>query len=361
MRTCIRLTRAVCLVCALVLTVSMFLVSCQPSPVRVTSTLPLKEIVLYDWEPGIPKTLIDQFTAQTGIQVRSVSYGSQEEAVQALHGDHDYDVVVMENQYVPHLIADGLLAKIDSASIPNFKNISPNFKDLMFDPQNQYSIPYSWGITGLVVRTDMIHKNITSWDDLWDLPESDTISMWNLPRYNVGVALKALGYSANSADPDQLKQAGAYLEQLRSRTLLENFVNAPSPILAEGKAGIGIDFTYDIRALRAKGIPVKFIIPSEGTIIWQDNFLIPARSQVKTEAAAFINFLLEPESGAVLTEYNRYATCNEASYSRLPADILNDPIIFPTGPSLQQADLLIGIPSAGESLYAELWNRFIGH
>jgi spermidine/putrescine transport system substrate-binding protein len=357
----IQAARTELLVCMLILAGLVLLVSCQTKSTSSPAAAQPEEIVVFDWNRGISPIVVAKFTAATGIRVRSLYYGTQEDAVAALQGKNAYDVVVIEDQYIPELIRDHLLAPIDNASIPNFKNISPNFRDLVFDPNNRYSVPYEWGITGLIVRKDLLQTQVNSWSDLWSEQYTGKIAMWNLPRYNIGVALKSLGYSANSADKAQLEAAAVRLDQIRTRTEVEEYGANMSPTLANGKAAIGVGFASDMRYLRENKVPVDFILPAEGTILWQENLLIPAQSRMKTQAEQFINFILAPENGALMTEYTGYATCNQSAYSYLPTDLLADPITFPPPSSLKQAELLLEISAGGESEYTEIWNRFIGH
>ena len=121
-------------------------------------------------------------------------------------------MVVVDNSFVPELIAERLIAEIDFRNVPNFRNLSVDFRGLVFDPDNRYSVTYSWGIVGLIVRGDRVRDPVTRWADLWDPRFAGQVMVWDLPRYLVGIALQSLGFSINSESPPELEAA---LQRLR--------------------------------------------------------------------------------------------------------------------------------------------------
>jgi spermidine/putrescine transport system substrate-binding protein len=190
---------------AVALAASLLAACAAPASPPAPTPPPLAdELILYDWPEDYPQSVLDAFSAEYGAKVTYLTYESQEEAAANIRAGQVYDVVVMENQLVPALIADGLLAEIDFRNVPNFKNISPNFRDLASDPNNRHTIPFTWGTSGLVIRTDLVETPPTRWTDLWETGLPDKVVMWNLQRYLIGIALKSLGYSINSEDPVEL-------------------------------------------------------------------------------------------------------------------------------------------------------------
>jgi spermidine/putrescine transport system substrate-binding protein len=157
-----------------------------------------EEIVLHDWAGDLADEILNGFTAESGIKVKYVVYGSPEEAVANIRAGETLDVVVLENEYIPSLVKDGLLARIDYRNVPNFNHISANFRDLAYDPENKHSVPYSWGTTGLVVRSDLVDRDVLTrgirWADMWDPQYAGRNVQWEIPRYTLGMALKSLGY-----------------------------------------------------------------------------------------------------------------------------------------------------------------------
>jgi spermidine/putrescine transport system substrate-binding protein len=147
----------------------LLLVFCLAFCLALTGcTQPPITLTVYGWTDELAEDVFVDFTAATGIKVESITYESTEEAVENLRSGQAYDVVVIENRFIPSLVKEGLLATIDRSRLPNFRNISLNFRDLMYDPGNRYAIPYSWGTTGLLVRTDLVAEPVRHWADLWD-------------------------------------------------------------------------------------------------------------------------------------------------------------------------------------------------
>ena len=180
------------------------------SACRSSATLPVstpippplaKELVLYNWVDYLPQSVLDAFTAEYGVNIDYQVYDTQEEAADNIRAGKVYDVVVMPPELIPGLVKDGALAKIDRRHVPNFKNISANFRDLVFDPGNQYSIPFHWGSAGLLVRTDLVSEPVKHWADLWRPEFAGKVALWPIPRDLIPIALKSLGYKVNSTIP----------------------------------------------------------------------------------------------------------------------------------------------------------------
>ncbi|MBK8418450.1 extracellular solute-binding protein [Candidatus Villigracilis saccharophilus] len=114
----------------------------------------------------------------------------------------------MESRFIPQLTKENLLAELDQRNLDNSKNLSANFRELAYDPGNHYSIPNTWGTTGLVVRSDLVAEPVTRWADLWDPRYAGQVGLWmGQPREVISLTLKSLGYSANSEDPAELEEA----------------------------------------------------------------------------------------------------------------------------------------------------------
>jgi spermidine/putrescine transport system substrate-binding protein len=329
-----------------------------PSP---PTTPPLaSELILYNWADFMPKSVLDAFTAEYGVKVTYLTYESQEEAVAQIRAGQIYDVAVLEHNNIKALTAEGLLAEIYFQNIPNFKNISPNFRDLAFDPGNRYSIPFDYGTTGLVVRADLVEPTVTHWADLWDLRFTGKIAVRALSYELIGVALKSLGYPLNSENPQELEAALNHLLELKSSLI---FVDAETskaiPTFLSEEAVIMIGWGNDALNARQENDAITYVLPEEGTLLWGESFVIPANSSHKYTAELFLNFLLRPEFSAEITNENRYAIANEAAYPLINPEIFNNPIIFPPAETIQKADWYLPLSSAGEKLYAEIWERFL--
>lgn len=333
----------------------------SPTPVPPTPAL-AEELVFYDWLDDMPQSVLDAFTAEYGVRVHYLTYGSQDEAVEKMRTGETLDVVVLENQLIPALVQEELLAEIDYRRVTNFKNISANFRNLVYDPENAHSIPFNWGTTGLVVRSDLTEQPVDSWAELWNPAYAGKAAVsLGTPRDVLGVALKSLGYSANSEQPEELEQALQQLLQFKPNAVLLDSaeISSVGELLAEGEIVISVGWALDALDGRARNPAVHYVLPKEGALLWGDNFVIPSSSRRKETAEVFLNFLLRPEISAQIVNHNLYATPNEAAYPLIDPAILNDPVVFPPNEDLQNVEILLPLSPEGEQLYEAVWQQFL--
>jgi len=334
----------------------------KPTPPPTSTPPPLaEELVFYDWEEDMPQSILDAFTEEYGVEATYLTYESQEEALENVKAGEVYDVVVLDNDTIPLLVADGLLAKIDYRNVPNFDNISANFRDLAYDPDNRHSVPFNWGTTGLVVRSDLVDELPTHWADLWDPRYAGKIAVReDVPDDLIGVTLKSLGYSINSEDPDELEAVLERMLELRPDVL---FVGSTAedavPALLSGEAVILVGWAEDVLLAWEENEEIVYILPKEGTMLWGDNFVIPANSPRKYTAEVFLNFLLRPEISAQIVNENYYATPNEAAHPFIDPDIVNDPAIFPPNEDLENAEVFLPYSPEAEKMCVEIWEQFL--
>jgi spermidine/putrescine transport system substrate-binding protein len=354
-------THSKLLIAVLAIVMLSLLAACgNPTP-PPTATLPplAEELVFYDWAEDAIVTVFEDFTEEYGVRIKYVTYESPEEAVENIRAGEVYDVVVLENQYIPSLVAEGELAEIDYRNVPNFKNISANFRDLAYDPGNAHSIPYSWGTTGLVVRSDLVEEPVTTWADLWDPRYAGRVAGWLYPRYMLSAALKSLGYSINSEDPDELEAALERLIELNPDATWLDEDASVAPLLVSGDVVVALGWAYDVWTGQEENEAISYVLPKEGTILWGDNFVIPANSPNRHTAELFLDFLLRPEITGRIVNVTYYSMANEAAEAFIDPEILNDPVIYPSNEDLTNAEIMLPLSPEGEELYAEIWERFM--
>ena len=340
------------------------LVGCEVKPTLPSTPTPpplAEELVFYDWEEDMPQFVLDAFTEEYGVKVTYLTYESQlEEAMENMRAGEVYDVVVIDNYYVPTLVADGLLAEIDYRNVPNFDNISANFRDLAYDPGNKHSVPFNWGSTGLVVRSDLLEEPVTRWADLWDPRYAGKIAVRDDEPELLYVTLKSLGYSINSEDPNKLEAALERMLELRQAVrFVGPYAEDAVPALLSGEAVILVGWAEDVLAAREENEAIVYVLPEEGALLWGDNFVIPANSPRKYTAEVFLNFLLRPEISAQIVNQNYYATANEAAHPFIDPDIVNDPAIFPPNEDLTNAEVYLPLSPEIDKLCIEIWERFL--
>jgi spermidine/putrescine transport system substrate-binding protein len=344
------------------LTLTLLAACGSPTPPPTPTPVPLaKELVFYGWAEDMRQSVLDTFTEEYGIKVNYVGYESQEEAIANIKAGQIYDVVVMESRFVPQLIKENLLAELDQRNLSNSKNLSANFRELAYDPGNHYSIPNSWGTTGLIVRSDLVEEPVTRWADLWDPRYAGKVGIWiDEPREVISLTLKSLGYSANSENPAELEEALKHLLELKPHIVpLEdsNFAT-PNGVLASGQAVASMGYPGNASEAMENNLDITYVLPQEGALMWNDTFVIPANSPNKYTAELFLNFLMRAEISAKITNENLWSTPNEAALPFIEPDILNNPLVFPSNEDLVNAELILPLSSKGQQLYDEIWERF---
>ncbi len=332
-----------------------------PTPPPTPTPPPLAEkLVLYNWAGYMPQVVLDAFTAEYGVKVDYQVYETQEEAVENMKAGQVYDVVVMGNEFIPTLVAEGLLAEIDRSQIPNFKNISPSFRNLAYDPGNQHTVPFLWGTTGLVVRSDLVEQPVTRWADLWDDRYAGRVAIWPIQGQMIGIALKSLGYSVNSVEPTELEAALARLVELKPHVILwDNATASIIPALTSGQAVIGVGWAFDAVTGREENEAIVYVLPKEGSILWGDNLVVSANSPHKYTAQLFLDFILRPSISAQIVNELYYASANQAAQPFIDPEILKDPLIFPPAEALQKAEIGQPLTPTGQKLWDDIWARFM--
>ena len=319
-----------------------------------------RELIYYDWADDIPQSVLDAFTAEYGVKVTYLTYASTEEAEKNIKAGRVYDVVNLEYEFIPHMVSDGLLAEIDFHNVPNFKNIGPNFRDMAIDPGNRYTVPYTWGTVGLVVRSDLVRTPVTRWSDLWDPRYAGRLLAWSSQRTLVGIALKSLGYSINSESPAELDHALTRLLELKKIARLEDYGAATTvSTLTSGEVVMMYGWANDAILARDKNEAIAYVLPEEGAILWGDNYAIPANSPRKYTAEVFINFVMRPDINAQIPNKNNFATANEGARPFIDPKILGDPIVYPPGDALRNGEIILPLSPEGDKLHKDIWARFL--
>jgi spermidine/putrescine transport system substrate-binding protein len=333
----------------------------QLSPVPTVTPAPLaQELTFCDYIDDLPQPVLDAFTAETGIQIRYRTFESMEEAIVLIGQGNACDVVNLDVRYTEKMIQAGSLAKLNKANLPNLKNISADFRDMAYDPHNDYTIPYNWGTSGLLVRSDLV--SAAHWSDLWNPEFTGKIGIWRgEPRDGIGLALIALGYSVNSENPMEINAAVDHLIELGPRVVFlddEDQVYA-ADYLNEGKISMSLGWAADAIEGRRLNPDIHYILPEEGAMMWGENFVIPVGSLNPRTAEVLINYFLQPKVSAQITNLSFYATPNQAARDYILPEILNDPLIFPSNAILQKTEILLPISAEGQKIFDEAWARFL--
>lgn len=334
---------------------------------KVAATLPsgnryAEEITVYNWEGDIPQSVLDAFTLETKIKINYQVFNSQEEAIANIRAGNVYDVAVIDSRFMSMLTQEGLLKPLNYENLLNFKYISPNFRGLAYDPDNRFSIPYSWGTTGLLVNTGIEHTPVHRWADLWDNRYAGKVAVSvSYPREAIGMTLKSLGYSANSDNPTEVEAALTKLLQLHLNPsfLYSYYPDFGLAAMMSGKILIAVGFSGDLLESQKNGLSVEYILPEEGLLLWGDTFVVPKSSRNQTTAELFIDFLLRPEISAEIVNQKYYASANEGARPFVHPEILANSAIYPTDSMLMRAEIIEALSPEGQQLLDATWQKFL--
>lgn len=315
-----------------------------------------KVVNVYNWGDYIDKDILNDFEEEYGIRVNYETYPTNEDLyVKISQGTSSYDVIFPSDYMVERMVVEDLIQPIDLEQIPNFENIDDNFKDLSFDPNNEYSVPYTWGTLGILYNTEMVDEEVKHWDIMWDEQYKDEILMYDSQRDTIAVALKKLGYSMNSTDPQELEEAKQAL--IDQKEILMAYVgdNVRDMMINE-EAAIALVWSGEAVAAMDENENLDYVIPEEGSNIWFDNMVIPSNAENYEEAHTFINYILEPEVSKKIVEYVGYSIPNEKTMALLDDSYLDNRAFNPSEEELERCEIFEYIGESIE-LYNDIWTE----
>ena len=290
-----------------------------------------EKLVIYNWTEYIPADLLTEFTRETGIEVEYATYESNEAMyarVKLLDGE-GYDLVVPSTFYVEKMRNEGLLQPVNKSLLGNYGNLDENMLDKPYDPGNEYSIPYLWGSTAIAVNAnDVDVSQITRWADLWKPEFQGKIMLMDDVRDTFHAALRVKGFSNNTTDENEIREAYELLRELMPSVKTFNS-DSPKVPLVQGNVSIGVIWNGEAYMAQEEMDNLAFIYPEEGAVLWVDSFVIPKNAANVDNAHKFIDFMLRAESAKACIEELGYAAPNKAALPLLDEALRNNPIVFP--------------------------------
>ncbi|MBF0256380.1 MAG: extracellular solute-binding protein [Gammaproteobacteria bacterium] len=317
------------------------------------------KVVVYNWAEYIPDGVLDDFTKETGIQVEYSTYENNEVmyAKLQLQKGKGYDVVVPSTYLVSKMRNEGLLHPLDKTKLTNLKHLDPDLLDKPYDPGNQFSLPYLWGSTAIGVNSEAVDpKTITAWQDLWDPKWQGKLLLTDDVREVFHMAYKVLGFSTNTTDPEQIRQAYEKLQTLMPNVLVFNADAPREPFLA-GDVNLGMIWSGEAAMANAENPAIHYVYPSEGAGFWIDSLVIPAGAENVANAHAFIDYMLRPEVAAKTVEAIGYASPNLAGKALLDEATRTNPIIFPAEDVIRNGEFQQDIGPAAVELLNGYWEK----
>ena len=320
---------------------------------------------LFIWGQYTDEDLVKKFEEKYNAKVVETNYNSLGEMFAKLQagGDSQYDIVVPSNYYVPRLIHAGLLQPLDKDKLPNMKYLMDQFVDPPFDPGNKYVAPYQWGTTGIAYDKRKIPNPPQSWAALFD-PEANPNQPFSIstdPQVMLGGACAYLGKDYTCTDRDDLIAAGKEVAKVKKRANFQGFMDGTPMLkaLARGNIAMGVAYNGDLAFNKLEdpqgNANIEFFIPKEGAEIWLDSMGIPKNAPNAELAYQWINFLLEPENGAQLSNYNNFGTPNKESVQYLDEN-MQDPLVLPDEQTLKRLHYTPALSGQEQQFVQQLWD-----
>ena len=314
-------------------------------------------LTLLTWPDYINPLTIEQFESEYQATVKLDIVPSAVELIDRMKSDGTMpDVLCPPDYAVRELEAEGRLAELDHAKLSNLKHLEHRFQiGRPHDVESRISVIKDWGTTGFMYRTDMIYDEPNSWADFWTLSEklSGRVTVLDSPGEVIGAALKMCGYYYNDSSPEAL--AAARDELFRLKPYLLAFETNYKPLLTSGEACLSLGWNGDAAALIAMGVPVKYVIPMEGSQIWEDDWAIAAGAPDPELAHTFLNFVLRPAIAAQEARYTRYATGNRDGLELLDDDMRSDLSTYPPDEILQKLEAGMPLDPDEQQRRMDLW------
>lgn len=317
------------------------------------------KLTVFIWSEYMDPEVIASFEKKYDVKVKLDFYESNEEMVAKLQsgGLGQYDIIVPSTYIVPTLKQLNLIQPLNHELIPNIKNIDEFFTKMSVDPGNKLTIPYQWGTSGLAVRVPEGRQLDESWGVLFDpAKEIGAFVLFDTARDTIGSALKYLGYSINSTNPKEIEEAVKLLVATKKRPSFLGFDGGVAGLnkVMSGIAAVAQVYNGETIRAQEEDSDVRYVLPKEGGEIWVDLLAIPAKAPNSENAHLFLNYLLEPEVGVQLADFNRYATPNAAAKALIPEEDLNNPMMYPSMEVVNSLEYIEDLGSANR-LYDEAW------
>jgi Spermidine/putrescine-binding periplasmic protein len=338
------------LMAAAVLSVSAVLTGCGGASSNKTT------LKVYNWGDYIGEDVVQKFEDKFNMKVVYDTFPTNEEMyVKLKAGGSDYDVAIPSDYMIKKMINEGMVKKINFANVPNYKYIDDKFKNLSFDPKNEYSVPYMWGTVGIIYNKTMVKEPVDSWDILWDKKYDKQIFMLDSQRDSIGITLKKLGYSLNTKKVDELEKAKN--ELIKQKDIVQAYVGdeVKDKMIAE-EGALAVVWSGDAVYMKSQNKNLEYVIPKEGSNLWFDSMVIPSTAKHQKEAEEFINFMCDTDIALDNTNYIGYSTPQTEAKKKLDSSLLKDIAAYPTDEQIKNCEVFDDLADSLKD-YDRIWTE----
>ncbi|MBQ2928171.1 MAG: extracellular solute-binding protein, partial [Oscillospiraceae bacterium] len=307
--------------------------------------------------------VIKEFEARyPHIKVNYSTYDSNEIMYSKLsNGGITVDVIIPSDYMIARMISEDMLLPLDFDNIPNYRYIDENFKNTAYDPENIYSVPYTWGTVGILYNTKYVDEaDVTGWELLWNEKYAGKILTFGNSRDAFGVAQYMLGYDVNTTNREELQHCAEVLKD--QKPVLQQYVmDEIFAIMQNEEAWIAPYYAGDCVTMMGENEDLAFYLPeNQGFNLFIDAMCIPTCAREKEAAETFINFLCEPEIAGANMDWICYGTPLSAAKEFIDPEMVNDPVTYPDEEVLVNGSSYAYLPEEisryVESLFMEVRN-----
>lgn len=298
-----------------------------------------------------------EFEKRYGITVNYTNFESNENMYNKLKsGGTNYDIVIPSDYMIAKLVEEDMLAEINFDNVPNYKYIQEKYKNLFYDPENKYSVPYTIGMVGLIYNTKVVTEPVDSWAVLWDWNYKGQILMFNNPRDTFGIAQAFLGQSVNTTDKGDWDEAIELLKKqapLVSSYVMDEVFNK----MENGDAALAPYYAGDFLTMYDNNPDLAFCYPKEGVNFFVDAICIPKSTQNKEAAELYINFLCEEEIAVANANYICYASPHELVLQSDDYELKDEPVLYPAEEDMPETQIFENLDRETQQYMSDLWNE----
>lgn len=313
---------------------------------------------IYSWSSYFDDETIAGFEEATGIRVVADIYDSNETMLAKLQagGGGQYSIIYPSDYMIEQMIGMDMLLELDHDELPDLADLIDQWQNPPYDPGNTYSIPYSWGTTGLIYNAAELGE-VEDWEYLWENREelSRRMTLLNDVREVAGITLKMLGYSNSTEDPDEIEAAFARLEELKP-DLSAFTTDGWRDQIIPGDLLVAHAYSVDALDAIAENDDLDYVVPASGATVWTDGIAIPKTAPNVEAAYAWMNYVLSPDSAAQVMSRLRLATPNKLTLDKLDSALKADQRLFPADEVLAKCEPLAPVGDAID-LYDRLWTQ----
>lgn len=316
-------------------------------------------LYIYTWSQYTDKDLLNSFTSKTGIKVVTDVFDSNEMMLAKLQagGGANYSVIYPSDYMVRRMMELNLLHELDRTRLTGIDNLFQRFQNPPYDPGNKHNVPMSWGTTGFVYNSQKLATAPTDWNDLWVHQKelSKRMTLLNDVREVMGGTLRMLGYSYNSNDESQIKQAYEKLKELKPSVAAFDTDAWQNQILA-GDLLLSMCYSADGVRVIKENPSLKYVIPRSGSSLWTDTMAIPKNAPNLDAAYAWLNFMLQPDIAAQICQRLNIAPPNRVAVEQLPTQLSNNSNLFPPESILEKCEHISPLGKF-DAVYERYWTQ----